>query len=132
MSPIPGVVEKKALDSAFAVLRKLWSWHTDPIKENKELKARLNVKEAFERKKAELVSRQEDDNLYKDAAGRYYCPLCIEYDSKFVSVVNQFEGSYYCVLHKQVFETEERRLRNRNRRQPQQPSYGGHREHWMR
>lgn len=95
-------------------LRKLWTWHTDVVKENKTLKERLDVRAEFERRKAELVSRQEDDNLYRDANGRYHCPICLNADSKFVPVLNHFEGSYYCVIHQQVFETEERRLRSRN------------------
>ena len=130
MDPITTTVEKKALDSAFDLVRKIWSWHTDVVKENKALKERLDVKAEFERRKSGMVSRQEDDNLYKDADGKYYCPTCIESDSKFVSVVNHFEGSYYCTLHKQVFSTEERRIRERNRQQPRQPSYRGP-QSWM-
>jgi hypothetical protein len=120
MEPISGAVEKKALDSAFAFVRKLWTWHTDIVKENKSLHARLDEKAEFERKKSELGSRQEDDNLYKrkDGTGPYYCPLCLEHDGKFISVLNQFEDSYYCAIHKQVFETEARRLR-RKQTQPQ-------------
>jgi hypothetical protein len=68
----------------------------------------LDEKAAFERKKAVLVSRQEDDNLYRDANGRYFCPCCLDSDSKFVPVLNYGEGSFYCALHKQVFEAEER------------------------
>jgi hypothetical protein len=133
-----GTVEKTALDSFVAVVRKLWSWHTDVVKENKSrkeeiavLKERLDVKAEFERRKAELTSKQEDDNLYCDANGTYYCPYCLNADSKFVPVVNHFEGSYFCSLHKQVFETEARRVRDRNRQQPRQPTYGGP-QSWMR
>ncbi len=138
MDHICATVEKKGLDWAIEVVRKLWSWHTDVVKENKALKEenktlweRLDAKAEFERKKAELVSRQEDDNLYKDKNGRYYCHLCLDADSKFVAVLNHDEGSYFCALHNQVFETAERRLRSRNRQQPRQPSYGGPNS-WMR
>jgi hypothetical protein len=113
MDPISATVEKKALDSVIDAVRKLWSWHTDVVKENKALKERLDTKAEFERKKAALKSRQEDDNLYRDANGTLYCPLCLNADSKFIPVVHHFEGSYYCSLHKQVFETEERRTRKR-------------------
>ena len=118
MEPISGAVEKKALDSAFAFIRKLWTWHTDIVKENKRLHARLDPKAEFEQKKGELISRQEDDNLYKrkDGTGPYYCPLCLEHDGKFISVLNHFEGSYYCAIHRQVFETECRRLRRTEQR----------------
>jgi hypothetical protein len=55
IDPITTTVEKKALDSAFDLVRKLWSWHTDVVKENKALKERLDTRAEFDRKKAEAV-----------------------------------------------------------------------------
>jgi hypothetical protein len=139
MDPISGAVEKTAIDSAIGLARKLWSWHTDVVKENKALKEEntalkqgADVKAEFERKKAALTGRQEDDNLYRDADGKYYCPLCLHSDSKFVPVTNYGEGSYYCSLHKQVFETEERRLRRQETRHQPIRYRPGHSTRWMR
>jgi len=112
-------------------VRKLWSWHTDVVKENKALKERLDTRAEFDRKKAELYGRQEDDNLYRDKDGKYYCPLCLHSDSKFVPVLNYGEGSYYCALHKQVFETEERRLRKTEERRLSQPPRHRGPQSWM-
>ena len=110
MDPIGGAVEKEAVGWLFSNFRKLWSWHTDVVKENKRLKNQLDEKLEFQRQVAEMTTRQEDDNLYRSKDGRYFCPICIHKNKEIVPVVNHFEGSYFCVIHKHVFETEARRL----------------------
>ena len=127
--PISGAVEKKAVDSVFNFLPKLWNKfrRTDRIdaqatqieqlhKELKVLTDKLDLKAEFERKKAALVRRQEDDNMYVDEYGSHHCPACLDADSKFVGLSNYGDGSYFCVVHKQVFQTEERRHRKEQAR----------------
>jgi hypothetical protein len=123
-----GIPEVKAVDEAISSGPKLWNlWkkfrQTDVVerltKENELLKVQLDVKAQFERRKAGMTRRQEDDNMYRDDEGRYYCGLCADVDSKFVGLTNQSAdgGSYYCRIHQHHFETEEYRNRRRERRQ---------------
>ena len=138
MDPISSAVEKEAVGWLFSSVRKLWSWHTDVVAENKALKAKvetvtsqLDKKLDFERKKAGLIHRQEDDNIYRAPDGTLYCPLCLHQNELFIPLTNHFEGSYCCKIHNVVFETEARRLRGRQNAQSMPPTLPRGPHGWM-
>jgi TolA-binding protein len=142
MDPVTGIVEKKVAEGAFNWVRKRLSPNAELQKELEavkdrleaakrriqELQAQFDVKKDFERRKAELQCLSDDDSMYrqKDGTGPYYCPLCLNADNKFIPLTHgTSDGSHYCSLHKQYFETLELRNRRRNNNQ-QRNSGGGH------
>lgn len=135
MAPITGIVEKKFAESAWGYFRGLFTRDRDQRKRIETLEAELaeerSEKLAFEKMMSELECRPEDENIYwrKDGKGGPYCPICLHDNKKLIPMTHGEEGAFYCCLHKHYFLTEELRERNRNRAQPQQPSYGPH--GWM-
>jgi hypothetical protein len=135
MDPISGVVGKEAgkevAASAWNWLRRLFTRFGDLKKENEGLKAQLDKKAEFERRKAELICYPEDDCLYqnKDGTGPYYCPLCLGADGKFIPVTHGTPGTYYCKLHDHYFETKQ--YRERPRRIGPVKLSGRHSHSWM-
>ncbi len=133
MDPITGVLGKKATDTVWDFVRKLFTRYGD-VKANEALskevevlnaqvevlKAELDEKAEFKRELAGLECRPEDDNIYwsKDGSGAAFCPLCIRGPEKLFTPLTHgtSEGSYYCGLHKQDFETRDLRDRRRDNR----------------
>jgi hypothetical protein len=120
MHPIPGVVEKKVAQSLGTWIRNRFNRYRDQEKRIESLEAQpVEARSgtlAFEKELAELVCRPEDDHMYskKDGSGGPYCPLCIHADKRLIPLIHGFEGSFYCRLHEQFFETQERRTRRSN------------------
>jgi hypothetical protein len=135
MDPVTGIVEKKAAEGAFNWLKNRMSPNAELEKKLEaakerivELEARLDAKKDFEQRKAELECLSDDDSIYrqKDGSGPYYCPLCLNADNKFIPLTHgSNEGSYFCSLHKQYFET--LALRNRRKQLREQHNSGGRR-----
>jgi hypothetical protein len=159
MEPVTGMVGKKVVDG---VWNSIWKRLRKPtheamreveasrseIRELKqqlqaahakiiELGGQVDAKAAFERRKAELECLPDDDCLYrrKDGTGPYYCPTCLETNEKFVPLPHASrnnEGSFYCGLHQQTFETRELRDSRRFRTQRTHAEHGRLRPGWMR
>jgi hypothetical protein len=120
MHPAPGVIERKMAESLWDSVRKWFNRNRDLRNEVDALKRDLAEERsgvlAFERLKAELWSRSEDDGMYwkKDRCGGPYCPLCLDSDHKLISLTHgNRDGAFYCRIHDHHFETEERRTRDR-------------------
>lgn len=135
MVPVTGIVEKKATDSLWELLRKLFIRRADLKKENSLLKLQLDEKSAFERRLAELECHPADDSIYwkKDGSDAGFCPLCISGREKLFTPLTHgvSKGAYYCRLHDQVFETEELRERRSNRRPARRASRFSGPNAWM-
>ncbi len=131
MASITGVVEKKVAESVWAYLREWLTRCRDLRKQNEMLQAQLaeerSPRVAFEKLMSEVQCDQEDESIYwrKDGNGGPYCPVCLHDNQKLIPMTHADEGAFYCCLHKQYFRTRAFRERERNRPQPQQPSYGG-------
>src|SRR5579871_3807422 len=141
---IPDVVEQKAAETAWAMVS---SWfhrwfhrEGDQQTEIENLKALLaderSGRLAHEKMRSELMCRSEDDHMYwkKDGSGGPFCPLCLDADMKRVPLIHgNRDGSFYCNIHKQYFETEELRQRKRQALQredaPRRARLGPH--SWM-
>jgi hypothetical protein len=150
MDPISGIVEEKAVESAWALVRGWWNRNRDLKMRVEALEAQLAAERSpkleLDRLLCELVCHSDDDNMYwkKDGSGPY-CPLCLCDKSKLIPLTHGTgEGSYYCRLHEHYFETQERRERVRNhtprsrswpsiKRRLEAESYReAHQQNWMR
>jgi|SRR5271155_4562594 len=117
MDPITGMVEKKAAESLWAYVSRLFTRNRDLKKRIAALEAELAEAKsgtlASERLMSELVCRPEDDNMYwkKDGSGGPYCPTCLHSKEKLLMPLTHGirEGAYYCRIHDQHFETHELR-----------------------
>jgi hypothetical protein len=127
------VVEKKVAESAWAYIRGWFTRNRDLKKQVETLQAQLAEERsgrlAFEKLMSEIVCRPQDDSMYwkKDGSGGPYCPLCLHEKQKLIPLTHGREGAFYCRLHDHFFETEDLRMRDRERarHQPRGPSYGG-------
>ncbi|SRR6266446_4285844 len=119
MDPVSGVVEKKVAEGVWAVVRGWINWHKDQRKRIEALEAELaefrGGERAFEKLMSELVCRPEDDHMYwkKGNSGGPYCPICLHQNKQLIPLthVRNLEGAFECCIHKQCFQTEERRQR---------------------
>jgi hypothetical protein len=135
MIPVTGIVEKKATDSLWEFVHKLFIRRADLKRENLLLKLQLDEKLAFERKLTELDCHPEDDSIYwkKDGSGAGFCPLCISGPEKLFTPLTHgaSKGSFYCRLHDHVFETEVLRERRSNRHPARRASRFSGPNAWM-
>jgi hypothetical protein len=131
VDPVTGLLVKRATDGVWESAKRALIPSHAMKKENDELRrslefakqkivelsSQLDASKVFERRKAELECLADDDCLYrrKDRTGPYFCPTCLDADEKFVPLPHgASEGSYYCGLHKQTFETRELRDKRRS------------------
>lgn len=111
---------KKAIEGAWAFIRN-WFISKRQLEQRirelgNELAEERSGRVAFEQSLSGLECRAEDDGMYwkKDGSRGPFCPLCLDADRKLIQLVHgNREGSFYCGLHKQYFETRERRERDR-------------------
>jgi hypothetical protein len=120
LHPASGVIEKKVAESLWDSIRKWFNRNRDLKRQVEALRAELAEERsgrlAFEQLRSELECRPGDDPMYwrKDGTDGPFCHLCLDDGHKLIRLINgNGEGSYYCSLHKEYFETAERRERNR-------------------
>jgi len=119
--PAPGLVEKKLTDSLWNWVGKIFHTNQDLKKQIEDLKAEnlelRSGKQEFEKLKSTLECRPDDDGMYYKIGmekGGPCCPLCLDADHKLIQLIHgDQEGTYRCALHKQVFQTKERREKDR-------------------
>ena len=135
-----GWFEKKAADSVWGFVGKWLNRNRDLKKQvatlTQELADERSGQRAFEQLLTELECRPEDDNLYwkKDGQGGPYCPLCLHNDTKLIPLTHGIqEGSFYCGLHEQTFETAECRARFKQMIRTRNRAYASqrHRSSWV-